>query len=219
MAGSGVFTASRTTGVALILGSVVMLGGATVYAFVKDVNGPLIFGQPPREWLRLIDAHTATWRWATILFIVGTLVTLCGWELLARQFQQAGDPGFTGVGLLALAIGATLWLIALAFRLSAELWAAQAAAATRAVPDSYAPLAAWSSALFVLYTILTFGGLALYGAAMLVSPLSPLLPQWLGWVSIVYGLAGLVLLGVSRDAPPFLHYLPTLLIGVILVLP
>jgi hypothetical protein len=70
----------------------------------------------------------------------------------------------------------------------------------------------------VLYTIRTFGGLIPYGATMLVAHL---LAQWLGWVAIVYGLglAGLVMFGLSRDGPPVLNYLSTLLISVILVLP
>lgn len=212
---AGVFTVPRITGATLILGSVAMLSGATIYAFVKDPNGPNIFGQPPREWLRLIYKYTPTWRAATIVFIVGTLLTLFGWVLLERLLDRAGDPGLARVGLFALTIGATLWVIAMAFRLSAEVWAAQAAAAANAVPESYTPLSAWSSALFVIYTVLTFGGLALFGAAMLASHL---LPSWLGWLSIVYGLAGLVLLGVTRDSPPFLHYLPTLVIGVTLML-
>lgn len=33
------------------------------------------------------------------------------------------------------------------------------------------------------------------------------LPQWVGWVSIVYGLAGLGLVGFTGEAPPLLHYL------------
>lgn len=212
---ASVFTAPRLAGATLIVGSVAMLIGATIYAFVKDPNGPIIFGQPPREWLRLIYAHASTWRAATFFFIVGTLLTLFGWVLLERLMDRAGDPGLARVGLFALTIGATLWVIAMAFRLSAEVWAAQAAASANAVPEIYTPLSAWSSALFVVYTVLTFAGLILFGGSMLATQL---LPPWLGWLSIVYGFAGFVLLGVTRDSPPFLHYLPTLVIGVTLML-
>jgi hypothetical protein len=44
------------------------------------------------------------------------------------------------------------------------------------------------------------------------------LPHWVGWLAIVYGLAGLRLLGFTGDAPPFLHYLMPLLIGILLLL-
>jgi hypothetical protein len=212
--GDRLFTASHVTGATLIVGSIVMLSGAVAYGFVKDANGPMIFGQPPREWLRLIIAHEGIWRASTILFIAGSLITLFGWTLLAGVFERAGDPGFTRVGLLALAVGVTLFLVWMTVRLSAEIWAAKSAAATQSVPELFAPLAAWNSALFVLYTILTFVGLATFGAAMLTTTT---LPTWLGISSIGYALAGLVVLAVTRDMPPFVHYLPTLLIGMLLL--
>jgi hypothetical protein len=210
-----VLTASRVNGATLILGSIVMLTGAVTYGLVKDANGPMIFGQPPREWLRLINAHEGMWRLSTILFIIGSLLTLAGWDLLAGRLERSGESGFARVGLLALAIGVTLFLAWMAIRLSAEIWAAKTAAATQSIPELFAPLAAWNGALFALYTILTFVGLALLGGAMLTSKA---LPTWLGIGSIVYALAGLVVFALARDMPPFVHYLPTLLIGIVLIL-
>ncbi|HEY7984222.1 MAG TPA: hypothetical protein VID73_08640 [Ktedonobacterales bacterium] len=211
---SNVFSESRVSGATLILGSVVMLAGAVTFGLVKDANGPMIFGQPPREWLRLINAHEGTWRLSTILFIVGSLTTLAGWDLLAGRLERAGGSGFARVGLLALAIGVTVFLVWMTVRLSAEIWAAKSAVATQSVPDLFAPLAAWNGALFALYTVLTFVGLALFGAAMLTTSA---LPNWLGVSAIVYGLAGLAVFAVARDMPPFVHYLPTPLIGVLLL--
>ena len=46
---------------------------------------------------------------------------------------------------------------------------------------------------------------------------TPVLPHWVGWLAIVYGLAGLGLLGFIGDAPPFLHHLIPLLIGILLL--
>lgn len=208
------FTASHVTGITLILGGVAFLGGAAAYSFVKDAHGPMIWGQPPREWLRLINAHEGMWRAGTLLLIAGALVTLFGWDLLAGLLQRTGAPGFARVGLLALAIGVTLLLVSMAARLSAEIWAAKTAAATQSVPEIFAPLAAWNGALFALYTVLTFVGLTLFGAAMLTTST---LPTWLGISSIVYGVVGLVVFAVARKVPPFVHYLPTILVGVLLL--
>jgi hypothetical protein len=67
----------------------------------------------------------------------------------------------------------------------------------------------------VIFTILTFAGLVAFGAAFLATNL---LPGWVGWVAIVYGLAGLALLAATSDSLPYLHYLMTLFIGVLLLL-
>jgi hypothetical protein len=69
--------------------------------------------------------------------------------------------------------------------------------------------------LFVIYTILTFAGLSLYGGAILTSML---LPGWAGWTAVIYGVAGLIVFAIVRDAPPFVHYLVPILIGILLLL-
>jgi hypothetical protein len=94
-------------------------------------------------------------------------------------------------------------------------WAGERQAATGAVPEVYEPLARWNTALYLIYTVMTFAGLVAFGLAMVATSL---LPGWLGWVAVGYALAGLALLAVTRDAPPFLHYLMTLAIGVALLL-
>lgn len=54
-----------------------------------------------------------------------------------------------------------------------------------------------------------------YGGAILSTHV---LPQWVGRTTIVYSLAGLGLLGFTGDAPPFLHHLMPLLLGILLLL-
>ena len=44
-----------------------------------------------------------------------------------------------------------------------------------------------------------------------------LLPRWMGWLAIVYGLAGLGLLGATSDVPPFLYYLLPMVMGILLL--
>ncbi|HEX9039146.1 MAG TPA: hypothetical protein VF808_19350 [Ktedonobacterales bacterium] len=208
-------TMSRVAGTLLILGCLAVLTGAGMYAFVKDPNGPIIFGQPPREWLRLVGEHADLWTWSTIPFMAGPIVTILGLAGLQTLLRGAGDQGYAQVGLMAFAFGAALWTVSLAARLTVDPWAAKALAATGAIPDVYTAVSAWMSVLYVIYTILTFVGLSLYGVAMLNSSL---LPNWAGWVSLVYGILGLVYFAIMRDAPPFMHYLIPIMLGVLLFL-
>ncbi len=135
--------------------------------------------------------------------------------MLTSLFRNAGDRTFSQLGLIAYAFGAVLWVISLAFRLSIDPWAAQETAKTAAMPEFYVPLTRWTGLLFVIYTILAFSALAAYGGAVLSTLV---LPHWVGWIAIFYGLAGLGLVGFTGDAPPFLHHLMPILIGILLFL-
>ncbi len=163
----------------------------------------------------LVFAHPRLWRWGTILFISGVVVTALALAMLTGLLRDAGDRTFSHLGLIAFVFGAVLWVICLAFRLSIDPWVAQETAKTGEVPEFYVPLTRWTGVLFVIYTILVFSALAAYGGAVLSTGV---LPHWVGWISIVYGLAGLGLLGFTGDAPPFLHHLMPLLIGILLLL-
>ena len=135
--------------------------------------------------------------------------------MLTSLLRDAGDRIFSQLGLVAFLFGAVLWVINLAFRLSINPWAAQETARTAVIPAFYVPLTRWTGVLFVIYTVLAFSALAAYGGAVISTGV---LPHWVGWIAIVYGLAGLGLLGVTGDAPPFLHHLMPLLIGILLLL-
>lgn len=208
-------TIARVSGALVILGCALVLASAALYMFVKDAKGPIIFGQPPREWLRLVGEHLALWRWATIVFLAGPLMTVAGFAGLTALLGKSGDPGFGQMALLAAALGAAFWITNLAARLTVDPWAAKELARTGAIPEAYTAISAWTSALYVVYTILTFAGLAAYGGAILAS--SPL-PGWVGWTAIIYGIAGLLFFALMRDAPPFLHYLVPIVIGVLLLI-
>lgn len=212
---AALWTARHLTGLALVAGSVIFGVGATLYMYVREKGGPLIFGQPTAEWLRLVHTHPRMWRWATVPFLVGSMAVPLSQTELALLLRASGDPGWAPLGLAATLFGAVVWAINLAARLVVDPWAGERQAVTGAVPEVYEPLARWNGVLFVIYTILTFAGLGLFGAAFVATGL---LPAWLGWAALAYGLAGILLLAVTRDAPPFLHYLPVLVIGIALLM-
>ena len=210
-----VWTPPHVAGIILVL-SIVFIPGIALYMLVKDKHGPIIFGQPPHEWLRLVHEHPRPWFWATFSFIGAILVTLFGLGLLANLLRAAGDPGFADVGLLAFAVGAVLWVIHLAERLTVHPWAGRELKATGVIPDVYTALSTWTWALFVIFTILAFGGMMAFGGAILATSV---LPQWLGWATIIYSAAGLVILAITRDALPIMHHLMPFVIGIVLLLP
>ena len=207
------WTERRFTGMTLLLGALLFLAGASMP--VTDSKGTTIYALPPREHLLVVFAHSMLWQWASILFISGTIVTILGLALLATQLRDAGDRAFSQLGLIAFVFGAVLWVIILAFRLGIDPWAAQQTARTGVLPDYYMPLTLWTQTLFVIYTVLAFAALVAYGGAVLSTRV---LPHWVGWLAMAYGLAGLGLLGVTGDSYPVLHHLMPILMGILLLL-
>jgi hypothetical protein len=211
---SGIWTAQQLAGGVLVTSAFFVLG-VSGYTRVRDKGGPMIFGQPPHEWLRLVHQHPRLWHWATVSFIGAILTTRCGLVLLARLLTAAGDPGFAAVGLLAFALGTVLWVIILSARLTVDPWAGSELVANGAIPDVYTVVSRWNGFMFILFTILAFGGTIAFGGAVLATTL---LPHWLGWATILYSAAGLVILAITRDSIPAMHHLMPLAFGIALLL-
>jgi hypothetical protein len=207
------WTERRFTGMALLLGAVLFLVAA--FRPITDSKGTPVYFLPPRKYLFVVFTHSTLWQWASILFIGGTIVTILGLALLTMQLRDAGDRAFSQLGLLAFALGAVLWFIDVAFRLSVDLWAAQEIARTAAIPDYYVPLTRWTHTLFNIHTTLSLAALLAYGGALLTTRV---LPHWVGWLTIVYALAGSGVLAYTHDFVPLVHYLLTIVIGILLLL-
>jgi len=136
--------------------------------------------------------------------------------MLTVLFRDAFDRTLSSLALIAWLFGDVLMVIYIAFPLGIAPVAAQETARTGVVPDFYVQLTLWTQPLFVIYTILAFSALAAYGEAILSTRV---LPHWVGWLALVYALAGLVLAGFTAgNVPPFLHHLMPILIGVLLLL-
>lgn len=209
-----IWTSPHVAGAVLVL-SILFAPGISLYMVVKDKGGPIIFGQPLHEWLRLVHEHTRPWFWATVSFIGAILSTLFGLDLLAGLLRGAGDPGFAVVGLVAFAIGTVLWIVQLAARLTVHPWAGKELMATGAIPEAYTALSRWNGAMFTIFSYLCFGGVLLFGAAVLATAL---LPQWAGWVTLIYSLGGLILHTIKGDSLPILHHQMPTMIGIVLLL-
>jgi hypothetical protein len=200
-------------GFSLIVGCLLFLLAAGLIP--RDTNGHFIVNLPPRAALLVIATQTTLWQGSLSLFFSGVIVTALGFALLTRLLWDSGERTFSSLALLALWFGVVLMVIYLAFHLGVDPLAAQETARTGAVPAYYEPLKRWAMTLFQVYTVSACSALALSGGALLVARL---LPRWLSWTAIIYGLAELVLFVVAGDLPPFLHYLLPIVIGSLLLL-
>ena len=131
-------------------------------------------------------------------FVMASFITaVLGLVLLDSLLQAAGDTILSPIGLAIFLIGTVLMMVAETFSLSRREW-------------SYAPI--------VTFVVLAFVGQAVFGASLLRTGLAP---GWIGWATIIWNLAWLIILPVARPNEiyyPWLHFVGPLMIGITLLL-
>ncbi|WP_220201863.1 hypothetical protein [Reticulibacter mediterranei] len=208
------WTERRYTGIMLMLGCVLFLVAAALSP--TDEKGTSMYDLPMREALIAVFHHWSSWQWGLLLFCIAVVVSLLGFARLTSILWERGNHVFSFWGLIALTLATGFFLLDMTFRRSIEYWAAQETARTNAIPALYQQLSLWDSTIFQVYTVLIFFAAIMYGAAI---ALTRILPRWLGWVIIVYSLAGTIAFVILNDMPPFVHYLLPIAMGVLLLLP
>jgi len=139
------------------------------------------------------------YQWERGMVIGGFLVLALGLAALGSLLRQAGDPLFSDVGLTAYVIGVALLTV------SEVAWLTAAG-----LP------AGLTGGLIRIFVILAFVAQAAFGAAILQTGL---LPAWLGWTTIIWNGAWLILMLGARDPYyPFMHLELPLLAGIWLLL-
>ena len=204
----------RITGVLLIIAFILFAIGGTLPVVGKKGNFG-IFTLPVREHLIAVAKIETIWRWANIFMGAAGVVLLAGLSMLTSILERANEYTYSRLGLVVFLIAAVLWVMFSAFRAVITINASQELALTGRVPAYYEPLAKWGFALFYIYAVLGFLALGAYGISLLRVDL---LPGWIGWATLIFSIAILLQLMITGDTLPAFHYIPTLLIGILLLL-
>ena len=134
--------------------------------------------------------------WERGLVMAAILVVALGLVLLERLLEAAGDRILAPLGMTIFLIGTVLVIAAEAFGLSHQKY-------------EYAPI--------VVFVILAFLGEVASGASILRSGF---LPAWVGWTTVIWNLAWLIILPIARPQDmyyPWLFYVAPELIGILLL--
>ena len=215
---SDAFTGYRLTGLVLIFAFIMFAIGAGL-PFVGGKGNSAIYMLTAPDNLSVVAANVTRWRWGNIFMGVAIVPLLAGLSMLT-MLLEGKERVFSRLGLLGVLVAAGLWLVFSAFRgvvtvrVAQEMTAA-GAGAPGAAPAFYAPLAQWMFALFFIYAALGFLALAAYGVSLLQAGL---LPAWVGWTTLLFSVAMLIVLFIQGDNLPAFHYLPGLVIGVLLLI-
>jgi hypothetical protein len=157
--------------------------------------GILYTGRAILQWPR---AQTQGYRyWERGLVIAAILVATMGFLLLTQRLESAGDRIVAPLAMLFILVGTVLVIAAETYYLSRRQWI---------------------SAAVSVFIFLSLLGQAAFGASILRAGL---LPAWVGWATIIWGLAWMIILPIARPDNmyyPWLHYVVPLLIGITLLL-
>jgi hypothetical protein len=214
MSGPNFLSENHITGVLLILAFITFAIGGTL-PIVGEKGNFGIFTLPVREHLLAVAKNPIAWRWANIFMGAAVVVLVAGLTMLTTILEEAGEHGLSHLGLAGFLLAAVLWVIFSAFRASVTISVAKETATTGSVPPYYEVLAQWGFTLFYIYALVGFLALAAYGGSLLQAGL---LPPWAGWGTILFSMVTLASLLISGDALPAYHYLPPLLIGILLLI-
>ena len=159
------------------------------------VPGGLLFtGRAILKWPAAQSQSYLYWERGFVMAAI--LAATLGLVLLERLLGAAGDKVLSPLGLTIFVIGTVLVLAAETFGLQRQEYL-------------YAPI--------VAFVVLAFLGQAAFGAAILRTGL---LPGWVGWATVIWSLAWLIILPIARPQDmyyPWLHYVAPLFIGITLL--
>lgn len=208
------FSEQRIAGLLLILAFIAFAAGAGLPTLGEKGNMN-IYTLPTREYLTTVAGNSDTWRWANILMGSAIVLLMLGLTTFTTSLEGSGERILSRIGMIGMLISAILWVIFSAFRATVTINAAQEMAATGSIPSYYEPTAQWGFGLFYAYAVIGFLALAAYAVSVLQTGL---LSGWVGWVALVFSLAMLALHLITGDTLPAFHYLPPLLIGIMLMI-
>ncbi len=214
MGASNLFNEYHLTGVLLIMAFISFAIGAVLPIIGKNGNIN-IFTLPLREHLLAVASIVTNWRWGNIFMGLAAVFQLAGLSMLTTILEGANERVLSRLGLIGFLLTTVFWLIFSAFRSVITVMAAQEMNATSEIPTYYEPLAKWGFAIFYISAVSGFLALGAYGGSLLKADL---LPMWIGWVTLLFSIGMLILLVIIGDTLPAFHYLPALLIGILLLL-
>jgi len=204
---------TTTTGIALILSTLIYHGGLA-YLFVR-AQFLEVLKLPLREKLLIIARHPDEYRWGFRIILVGWIVAALGYVMLAALLHDAGDAIISTLALVLFLIGIGAAFVFWSFDMSPTLLAAEETARTSNVPAYYVSLQLAAESSLRIYQLLGLLATAGFGWALLQTGL---LPSWVGWMTLGFGVVWAGVFLKTSEAIPLLPMVMQVVIGVSLLL-
>jgi len=212
---------TTTTGIALILSTFVYHGGLA-FLYARAHFGEVL-NLPRGEKLFTIAKHSNQYVGGSRIVLVGWMVGAMAYVMLTAILREAGDPIISTLASVLFLIGIASAIGFWALHVPVTVLAAEEAARTGIVPEYYERHQLAGESLLEVYLVLGLLATAGFGWALLQTGL---LPRWVGWVTLGWGLlfagislkmAGTRALRGTPNAIPLLPMVMQLVIGISLL--
>jgi hypothetical protein len=170
--------------------AILLIAGGAIFV----VGGILFTGRAIWKWP--VAQNPVYLRWERGFVMLAVLVSVYGLVLLENLLRAAGDSGIARLALATYLIGAVVLMVA---------------------ETAYLSTHEWNYAQIVFYVVLAFLAQAAFGVALLRTDL---VAGWVGWATIIWNLACLLVLMIASPHEvyyPALHHVAPLIIGIVLL--
>jgi hypothetical protein len=202
---------------ALTIGAALLVAGPVIAALcLMDPGFFKVWSMPRLEHLAFVAAHRRAWRMVNLGFVVATVLTGAGLSAVSGTPDLGGGSAAMVVGgTFAYGIAGVLWCVVLAIRDRTTPLLAELVAGGQPTEPAEAVLGAALGGLFGVF-VLTMGAAIIAIAAGLATGGAVAAP-----VAVIAGLIAATAIAaqiLTGDTVPAVLYVPTLLLGVALLL-
>ena len=143
------------------------------------------------------------------------ILLFLGFGVLTLHLNGAGDRALSFLAFNLYIVFLMLAAIENTFHSEVTAWAGEEWARTGTVPDFFEPLREWvNGAVQLQYVTFVNASMAVYGWAFLRTKI---LPRWIGWTTLIWSSAWLIVAVVTQDTLPATFLVLPLLFGVALL--
>ena len=206
-----IWTTGRISGTLLVLSTVLIVAEFIVVLAQGKFGG----AEAAWEGVEGIGEAASVFRDIEPLRIPQVVLLFLGFGLLTAHLSQAGDRALSFLAFNLFIVFVILAAIENTFHSEVTAWAGEEWARTGAVPEFFEPLREWVNGPVQLrYVTFVNVSMAFYGWAFLRTRV---LPQWIGWSTLIWSLGWLILALVIQLTLPATYILLPLLLGVALL--
>ena len=200
----------RWTGIVLLSGGIIFWIGAWTPPYRWWMTGDI------KEYLTLVHDNKLVWYFIAATFAIGVVITLFGIQLFSLVLQDTDQRIMPQIGFTAFSFGSAFWILNIAFRATVTVWVATQLSETGVLEPSFKTWMDWSNLIFSIYMVLAYFGIGCLGYAL---KQTDVLPDWTGWMCMIFGFAGSVLYLVRFPvfAPPLMVHTPLIITGIVIL--
>jgi hypothetical protein len=168
-----------------------------------------------REKVSIIARHIDEYRWACRAILAGWIVAALAYVMLAALLRGAGDSMISTLALVLFLIGIVAAVVFWVLYVPPTVLAAEEMTRTSDVPASYEIFQVSAESSLGVYQLLGLLATAGFGWALLQTGI---LPSWVGWVTLGWGVFWTAVFLKTEAGFPLLPMVMQVVIGVALLL-